>query len=631
LAIEAGASPGGFPNADIAWAEVSTQPLTSTDELHAHPGSIVFSAIQGKHTDETRSIFIYSANEKIIGWRQSADVPWLTADLQNGLTDGILKVWVNTTGLDPGIYNGNIHLESSQSASGPVIIPVSLIIKPDVPVKIAAWKEGKSAAMSVSVDDGQPSGFDELSKNSFKGTYVTNGTSPPAFYTAYYNAGMELGSHLVNHPCNSVSDGVLRSQEILPNVLNLCTYTPVPFAKVITLVWPCGYTNFREQAVASGYFLSARGYNINKLEDATPDNFMNLKSYNSHEHTPFPPSDLKTVVDSAILSGKWFNLVLHNLTNDDGAISYAKGKNIWVASIGSVIKYILQRDRFILNGYMESPDNIEFTVSRLPVSSSPSKNFEESFDLNDEVTMQVDIDDNRLVESVVTDGISNPFRIDKSNGNLILSTNIKLEPSVYKSVAIHYRSETAIPVTLNNNILRFNTIVNRNPDSKPLIISTQAAGQEMWSATVAGNGQNWGVGITPNSGFLNDTAMISVKSSGLPVGNYKKIINISSPFGNFYPVEIEVDLTVNPKIIHQNYPNPFDAYTWIEYELPEDGPATMEIYDSQGRKCFTILNSYTVSGTYTFKWDARIFPAGMYFLKIKTKTFSETGKMLLIK
>jgi hypothetical protein len=631
LAIEVGASPGGFPNADIAWAEVSVQPLPATDELRASPGSIVFNAIKGEQTDGTRSIFVYSALEKRIGWKQSADVPWLTADLQNGVTDGILKIGVNINGLDPGIYNGNVHLESAQSVSGQVIIPVSLIVNPDVPVKVATWKEGKAAAMSVSVDDGQPSGFDELFNNGFKGTYVTNGTSPPAFYTAYYNAGMELGSHLVNHPCNSVSDDVLKSQEILPNVLNLCTYTPVTLEKVITLVWPCGYTNFREQAAASGYFLSARGYNINKLEDATPDNFMNLKSYNSHEHTPFPPSDLKTVVDSAILGGKWFNLVLHNLTNDDGAINYAHGKNIWVASIGSVIKYILQRDRFVLNGYNKSPDNIEFNVSRLPVPSSPSRNFEESFDVNDQVTMLIDIDDNRLVETVLADGISNPFRNEKSNGNIILSTNIKLEPSVNKSVAIHYRSEPAVPIDLNTNILNFNTIVNRNPDSQPLFILTQTDDPEMWSATVAGSGQNWRVSITPNSGYLNDTAMISVNSSGLPAGNYKKIINLSSPKGNFYPVEIEVYLTVNPNILHQNYPNPFNAYTWIEYDLPEDGPVSLEIYNSQGRKCYTFPDKYMISGNYKFKWDTRSFPAGIYLLKIKTKTFSETAKMMLMK
>ena len=109
------------------------------------------------------------------------------------------------------------------------------------------------------------------------------------------------------------------------------------------------------------------------LEDPEPENLMNLKSYNSHEHTPLPPSDLKTLVDSAVLKNKWFNLVLHNLTNDDGAINYSRSKNIWVAPIGTVIKYILQRERFIFGEYSESSAGIKFNVSRLPVPSSAIK------------------------------------------------------------------------------------------------------------------------------------------------------------------------------------------------------------------------------------------------------------------
>ena len=128
--------------------------------------------------------------------------------------------------------------------------------------------------------------LNELQSNGFQGTYVYIGTTPPSFYTAFYNAGMELGSHFVNHLCYALSDDVLKYQEIEPNISGICTNTPQPCEDVITLVWPCGVTNYREQAVASEYFLSARGYSINQLEDATPENFMNLKSYNSHEHTP---------------------------------------------------------------------------------------------------------------------------------------------------------------------------------------------------------------------------------------------------------------------------------------------------------------------------------------------------------
>ncbi len=632
LAIETGASPGGYPNADIAWAEIRSDILpTVTDELHVQPASVVFNARQGETSTETRSLFISSTFGNTITWTQSADVSWLSGNLQKGSTDGILKLSVNTSGMQVGTWHGNIRLESAQSVSGPVIIPVSLIINPEIPVTMETWKDGKSGAMSVSVDDGQSSGFIELVNNGFKGTYVYNGTSVPLFYKEFYNAGMEVGPHLVDHPCYSVTNDVLISQEILPNVGNLCSFLALPPEKIITLIWPCGYTNFREQTVAAEYFLSARGYNINELEDATPENMMNLKSFNSHEHTPFPPSDLKTVVDSAVNRRKWFNLVLHNLTNDDGAINYAKTKDIWVAPIGTIIKYIIQRDRIILDGYVTSPEGISFNVSRLPVPATVSRNFENSFEAQDLITMRVDIDDNRMVDSVLIDGVPNPFHVEKTDGNIFLLTNIRPEPDIRKNVVISYREKPMVHVNISSDVLNFTTILNKDPESQRLFISGETTDIVSWKADVGGSGRNWQLILNPTSGQLNDTMTVSVKCPGLPVGKYSKTITIKSADENFYPKDVEINLNVTDGILHQNYPNPFSSETWIEYDLPEDGPVTIDIYNNQGQKCSTILNSYLLSGNYRQKWKSGTLSSGIYFLRIKTRNYTETIKMSVLK
>jgi Beta xylosidase C-terminal Concanavalin A-like domain/Secretion system C-terminal sorting domain len=630
LAIETGASPGGYPNADFEWAEVSTLPLPQAeDKLNAFPGSLVFSAREGEESRVTRSVFISTSKGNIIRWNQSSDVPWLAADLKNGVTDGIVKVSALTAGLKAGIYQGSINLESSQSVTGPVTIAVTLIINPEGPVEPLTWKDGKAGAMSVSVDDGQPSAFYELNNNNFKGTYVTNGSTPPSFYSSYSQAGMELGSHLINHPCAPVSDDDLVNVEILPNLSGLCTYTPVTVNKIITLVWPCGYTNYREQDVAYEYFLSARGYNINKLEDSAPENFMNLRSYNSHEHPPYPPSDLKTVVDSAVLLKKWFNLVLHNLTNDDGAISYAGTKDIWVAPIGTVIKYILQRDRFIMNGYSENSDQITFNVSRLALPVTASRNFEEAVEPDDITTLKADIDADRMVENVLIDGVKNQFHTGLLNGRRVLLFNIRLEPGIFKKVEVVYRDQPVIKIMLSSDTLNFNTLFNRNPPRQSLYIMADAASAVRWSSSVSGDGTNWGLKMSPASGLLNDTVVLSVDNTGLPAGNYRKSVTISSPDNNFYPVNIDINLKVNPIMIHQNYPNPFTSYTWIEFDLPEDGPVTIDVYNSKGDKMETLVSRYMMSGNYKIKWDSRNFAGGIYFLSIRTKSYRETIKMSL--
>jgi gliding motility-associated-like protein len=449
----------------------------SADELRAHPRAIVFNAVQGHPLSDRHSIFIFSTLETTMTWTRTKDVSWLTTDLSNGVSDSqsILEIGVNTSGMSSGIYLGHITLVSAQSDADPVIISVSLIINPDVPVQITTWKDGYSSAMSVSIDDGQSSAFDELQANGFKGTYVTNGTVPPSFYTDYYNAGMELGSHLVNHPCATRIDDILINQEILPNIQGIYTYTPEPVKDIISLVWPCGYTNYREQADATEYFLSARGYNINQLEDATPDNFMNLKSYNSHEHAPYPPADLKTVVDDAVNQKKWFNLVLHNHTNDDGAITYAHSKDIWVTSIGTVIKYILQRDRFILTDYNEISDRITFNVSRLQIPASGSKNFEDAFHPEDLSTLQIDIDDSRTIAQVLIGGSINSYQIKDLDGNKVLFVNVKLEPTNTKSIEIDFQNQSA-----------YNLIISGVTSNSKVYDGTTAASLNTGGATLKG-------------------------------------------------------------------------------------------------------------------------------------------------
>jgi gliding motility-associated-like protein len=474
FAIVTGASPSGFPNADIAWAEMSYQAPVSGDVLFAHPRELVFNALEGNSLPDIRSIFLSSGQGGILDWNLTTDASWLTPNLQNGVTDDILKVGVNTGGMSSGIYHGNIVLESPESSGEPVIIPVTLIINPDVPVRVTTWKNGRDAAMSVSVDDSQPSGFDALQANGFKGTYVLQGVTPPSYFADYYNAGMELGSHTVHHYCETVTNDVLRTSEIEPNISALCTKTPQPCKDVITLVWPCGYTNYREQTIASDYFICARGYMINKFEDSAPENFMNLKSYNSHEHPPFPPADFKTLVDQAVTQHKWYNLVLHDLSNDDGAITYASTKNIWVASVGTVTKYILQRERFILTDFNESTTAVTYNVSRLPIASSAIKNFELAFGSNDSTTIQVDIDDSKTVENVFINGGINHYQIKSLSGNLVLLTNVKLESSTTKTIEVRYVDPVKIHlsiagITANNKVYDRTSLATINTGGASLV------------------------------------------------------------------------------------------------------------------------------------------------------------------
>ncbi len=514
------------------------------NNLQASPVTLVFNGIRGQSISETRDIFVYTSEDNSVGWTLTSNVSWLVPSVSEGITEGLFDVRVNTTGLTEGLHNGTITIVSTDGSANPVTIPVTLIINPDVPVKATAWKDGRDAAMSISVDDGEGSGFEALYANGVGGTYVCNGTTPPSFYNSYYNAGMELGSHLATHPCYILTDDLLRTREIIPNIEGICNYTAQPCSDLISLVWPCGTTSYREQAVAADYFLSARGYNKNQLEDATPRNFMDLNSYNSHESFPYPPSDFKMVVNMALDQHKWFNLVLHSMSNDDGAIDYASTLNMWIASIGDVIKYIMQRDRMILTNYNAMANSIAFNVSRLAITSTSYRNFETAFGNDDITTLQIDIDDSRTVDNVLVGGIANPFVMRNINGNQVLLTNVRLDPSLNKMVEVIFEGESTPRIYLNRTTIGFSTTSGINPPDQYLSVTSNMPELLNWTAAVDNVQPSW-LSINPQSGSGNGSIAIIVNNSDLATGTYSKNITISSPGASNSPQTVNVILTVN--------------------------------------------------------------------------------------
>ena len=88
--------------------------------------------------------------------------------------------------------------------------------------------------------------------------------------------------------------------------------------------------------------------------------------------------------------------------------------------------------------------------------------------------------------------------------------------------------------------------------------------------------------------------------------------------------------------LHNNYPNPFNPTTSIDFDLPEDGNVILMIYDVMGREVATLQNSEMKAGYHSVRWDARNqmgrkVAAGVYFYQIKTARYLKTRKMVLLK
>ncbi|GEM_PF-2438507 len=80
-----------------------------------------------------------------------------------------------------------------------------------------------------------------------------------------------------------------------------------------------------------------------------------------------------------------------------------------------------------------------------------------------------------------------------------------------------------------------------------------------------------------------------------------------------------------------NYPNPFNPKTKINYSLPRAVDVTLTVYNVLGREVATLVDQKQKSGTYTVTFDGKGLASGLYFYHLKTDNVTKVKKMLLLK
>jgi hypothetical protein len=83
--------------------------------------------------------------------------------------------------------------------------------------------------------------------------------------------------------------------------------------------------------------------------------------------------------------------------------------------------------------------------------------------------------------------------------------------------------------------------------------------------------------------------------------------------------------------LKQNFPNPFNPTTQINYELPITNYVDLKIHDILGRKVATLVREKKKAGSHHVEWDASGFASGVYYYRIEAGDFVDVKKMLLIK
>lgn len=110
---------------------------------------------------------------------------------------------------------------------------------------------------------------------------------------------------------------------------------------------------------------------------------------------------------------------------------------------------------------------------------------------------------------------------------------------------------------------------------------------------------------------------------------------------NGNPVGIEEQSKYKPEEykLKQNFPNPFNPVTQINFSIPEAGFVTLKVFDVLGREISELVSGWKEAGTYEVEWDGSRFSSGVYFYKLVASSIEPLGagnytrvhKMLLAK
>ena len=118
--------------------------------------------------------------------------------------------------------------------------------------------------------------------------------------------------------------------------------------------------------------------------------------------------------------------------------------------------------------------------------------------------------------------------------------------------------------------------------------------------------------------------------------------NLESPYFGIDPlssgsIEIfEMDAIPQKYLLGQNFPNPFNPNTTIEFAIPEDSYVNLSVYDIMGRLVKTIVDKKINAGYYQVDWDGTDqdslhVSASLYIYVLKNNKVTITKKMIMMK
>lgn len=165
------------------------------------------------------------------------------------------------------------------------------------------------------------------------------------------------------------------------------------------------------------------------------------------------------------------------------------------------------------------------------------------------------------------------------------------------------------------------------------IIRTDASGDTLWTKVMGGPhfDRLFSVRQTQDGGYILAGQKDAIYQEMTP-GNLW-LIRLAPE--DFTAIDGSNIIMPNHFRLFQNFPNPFNNSTIIEYVLSKKSNVVLKIMDIKGNTVIELVNSNQEIGHYSVSWNGTsmrgVVPSGIYFYQLETSAGKQTNKMLFLK
>jgi hypothetical protein len=223
--------------------------------------------------------------------------------------------------------------------------------------------------------------------------------------------------------------------------------------------------------------------------------------------------------------------------------------------------------------------------------------------------------------------------IDISTGADVCATNIKINGTYSGGGTI---CSGPLPVTLSS----FEASVLKNNVKLVWVTEIETNNSGFYiELKIAPEGGIWvQIGFVQGSGTTNSAKVYTFEDKKLSVGTYKYRLKQLDYNGNYEYFELNTEIVIGKPLeykISQNYPNPSNPKSKIDYDIPFNAKVSIVVYDLLGSEIKKLVDEFKEAGYYTSDFDGTNLASGVYFYRItaegSTEKFSKTLKMIIVK